>query len=301
MMKETHTESSNLIDGKAIAAAVNRETALKVADIGKQYGAVPGLAVILVGDNPASQVYVNTKVRKCAELGICSEKIVLPKETTQTELLEVIDRLNRKPTIHGILVQSPPPPQIDETEVVNAISPDKDVDCFHPRNVGKMLLGDMTGFLPCTPHGVLELLRRSGIETAGKNAVVLGRSNIVGKPMMALLSAKGVDATVTMCHSRTKNLADFTKKADIIVAAIGKAEFLRGDMVKKGVVVIDVGINRVEAPDAPKGYRLVGDVAFDEVAPKASKITPVPGGVGPMTIAMLMRNTVLAFENSFKR
>ena len=300
-MKTIQPESSNLIDGKAIADAVNRETATRVADIGKQYGATPGLAVILVGDNPASKVYVNTKVKKCAELGIYSEKIVLPKETSQPELLDVIHKLNCNPTIHGILVQSPPPPQIDEAEVVKAVAPDKDVDCFHPQNVGRMLLGDLTGFLPCTPSGVLQLLQRSGIETAGKNAVVLGRSNIVGKPMMALLSAKGVDATVTMCHSRTKNLADFTKKADIIVAAIGKPEFLHGDMVKKGVVVIDVGINRVEAPDAPKGYRLVGDVAFDEVAPKASKITPVPGGVGPMTIAMLMRNTVLAFEASFKR
>ncbi len=300
-MKETHTPCSNLIDGKAIAEAVNRETASEVANIGKQYGAVPGLAVVLVGDNPASQVYVNTKVRKCAELGIYSEKIVLPKETTQAELLAVIDKLNRNPTIHGILVQSPPPPQIDEAEVVKAVAPEKDVDCFHPQNVGRMLLGDLTGFLPCTPSGVMQLLRRSGIETAGKNAVVLGRSNIVGKPMMALLSAKGVDATVTMCHSRTKNLADFTRKADIIVAAIGRPKFLRGDMVKKGVVVIDVGINRVPAPDAPKGYRIVGDAAFDEIAPKASKITPVPGGVGPMTIAMLMQNAVRAFKASLKK
>ena len=243
-MTTIQPESSNLIDGKAIAEAVNRETASRVADIGKQYGATPGLAVILVGDNPASKVYVNTKVKKCAELGIYSGKIVMPKETSQPELLEVIRKLNRNPTIHGILVQSPPPPQIDEAEVVKAVSPDKDVDCFHPQNVGRMLLGDLTGFLPCTPYGVLQLLQRSGIETAGKHAVVLGRSNIVGKP---------------------------------------------------------IGINRVEAPDAPKGYRLVGDVAFDEVAPKAAKITPVPGGVGPMTIAMLMRNTVLAFEASFKR
>ena len=285
-MKETDASCSNLIDGKAIAEAVNRETASEVANIAKQYGAVPGLAVVLVGDNPASQVYVNTKVKKCAELGIYSEKIVLPKETTQAELLEVIGRLNHNPTIH---------------EIVKAVSPEKDVDCFHPQNVGRMLLGDLTGFLPCTPYGVMQLLQRSGIETAGKNAVVLGRSNIVGKPMMALLSAKGVDATVTMCHSRTKNLADFTKKADIIIAAIGKPEFLRGDMVKKGAVVIDVGINRVTAPDTPKGYRIVGDVAFDEVAPKASKITPVPGGVGPMTIAMLMQNAVRAFKASLKK
>ena len=300
-MKESPAAQPNLIDGKAVAEALNRETAAEVAAIAKQYGAVPGLAVILVGDNPASQVYVSSKVRKCAELGIFSEKIVLPKETTQQELLAVIGKLNHNPSIHGILVQSPPPPQINEEEIVKAISPDKDVDCFHPQNVGRMLLGDMTGFLPCTPWGVMQLLERSGVETAGKNAVILGRSNIVGKPMMALLSAKGADATVTMCHSRTKDLAEYTRRADIIVAAIGKPEFLRGDMVKEGVVVIDVGINRVSDPASPKGYKLVGDAAFDEIAPKAAKITPVPGGVGPMTIAMLMKNTLRAFHASLKK
>ena len=292
--------SEKIIDGKKIAADVNHETAMEVAAITKDFGARPGLAVVLVGDNPASKVYVSSKVKRCAELGIYSEKIVLPKETSQAELLQVIAKLNVNPLIHGILVQSPVPKHIDEQAVVNAINPDKDVDCFHARNVGRLLLGDFSGFLPCTPWGVMQLLKRSEIPTAGKHAVIIGRSNIVGKPMMALLSAKGADATVTVCHSKTADIAQYTKSADIIVAAIGKPEFLRGDMVKEGVVVIDVGINRVPAPDTEKGYRLVGDVAFDEVAPKASRITPVPGGVGPMTIAMLMKNTVRAFHQSFK-
>lgn len=292
--------AEKIIDGKTIAAEVNRETAAEVAAITKDFGARPGLAVVLVGDNPASKVYVSSKVKRCQELGIYSEKIVLPAETSQDKLLQVIERLNSNPMIHGILVQSPVPKQIDEQAVVDAICPDKDVDCFHARNVGRLWLGDFSGFLPCTPWGVMQLLERSGIETAGKHAVILGRSNIVGKPMAALLSAKGADATVTICHSRTPNLAEITRTADLIVAAIGKPEFLRGDMVKDGVVVIDVGINRVDAPGTEKGYRLVGDVAFDEVAPKVSRITPVPGGVGPMTIAMLMKNTVRAFHAAFK-
>ena len=292
--------AEKIIDGKAIAAEVNRETAAEVASITKNYGACPGLAVVLVGDDPASKVYVSSKVKRCLELGIRSEKIVLPATASQEELLAVIAKLNANPLIHGILVQSPVPKQIDERAVVDAINPDKDVDCFHARNVGRLLLGDFSGFLPCTPWGVMQLLERSGIPTAGKHAVVLGRSNIVGKPMMALLSAKGADATVTLCHSRTPDLASFTRSADLIVCAIGKPEFLRGNMVKDGVVVIDVGINRVAAPGTEKGYKLVGDAAFDEVAPKASRITPVPGGVGPMTIAMLMKNTVRAFYRSFK-
>ena len=292
--------SEKIIDGKKIAADVNHETAMEVAAITKDFGARPGLAVVLVGDNPASKVYVSSKVKRCAELGIYSEKIVLPKETSQAELLQVIGKLNVNPLIHGILVQSPVPKHIDEQAVVNAINPDKDVDCFHARNVGRLLLGDFSGFLPCTPWGVMQLLKRSEIPTAGKHAVIIGRSNIVGKPMMALLSAKGADATVTLCHSRTPDIAAFTRNADLIVAAVGKPEFLRGNMVKDGAVIIDVGINRVEAPGTEKGYRLVGDVAFDEVAPKASRITPVPGGVGPMTIAMLMKNTVRAFYRSFK-
>ena len=292
--------SEKIIDGKKIAADVNHETAMEVAAITKDFGARPGLAVVLVGDNPASKVYVSSKVKRCAELGIYSEKIVLPKETSQAELLQVIAKLNVNPLIHGILVQSPVPKHIDEQAVVNAINPDKDVDCFHARNVGRLLLGDFSGFLPCTPWGVMQLLKRSEIPTAGKHAVIIGRSNIVGKPMMALLSAKGADATVTLCHSRTPDIAAFTRNADLIVAAVGKPEFLRGNMVKDGAVIIDVGINRVEAPGTEKGYRLVGDVAFDEVAPKASRITPVPGGVGPMTIAMLMKNTVRAFHLALK-
>lgn len=294
---------TNLIDGKAIAEDVNRETAAEVASITKNYGSRPGLAVVLVGDDPSSQVYVASKVRKCQELGIASEKIVLPAATTQAELLRVIHRLNEIPTVHGILVQSPVPKQIDEGAIVEAIRPEKDVDCFHPQNVGKMLLGDFSGLLPCTPWGVMQLLERSGISPSGKHAVILGRSHLVGKPMMAMLCAKGknADATVTLCHSKTPDIRQFTKMADIIIAAIGKPEFLRGDMVKDGVVVIDVGINRVDAPDTEKGYKLVGDVAFDEVVKKASRITPVPGGVGPMTVAMLMKNTVRAFYAAFKR
>ena len=289
---------SKIIDGKAISAQINKENAEETARIKEKYGTVPGLAVVLVGNDPASQVYVSSKVKKCAELGFYSEKIVLPENATQQEVLDVVNSLNNNPAIHGILVQSPPPPQIDEQAIINAIDPAKDVDCFHPVNVGKLLLGDLSGMLPCTPWGVIQLLDRSGISPAGKHAVVLGRSNIVGKPMAALLMAKGKngDATVTVCHSRTKNLAEITRSADIIVAAIGKPEFLKGDMVKEGAVVIDVGINRIADASAPKGMRLVGDVAFDEVAEKASKITPVPGGVGPMTIAMLMNNTIRAFK-----
>lgn len=294
---------SKIIDGKAVSAEVNRESAAMVAEITRVYGARPGLAVVLVGDDPASQVYVSSKVKKCQELGIYSEKIVLPKDASQKDVLAVIDSLNNNSAIHGILVQSPPPPQINEEEIIFAIRPEKDVDCFHPFNVGKMFLGDFSGFLPCTTWGVIQLLERSGISPAGKNTVILGRSNIVGKPMAALLWAKGknADSTVTICHSRTPDIKEFTRKADIIIAAIGKPEFLKGDMVKDGVVVVDVGINRISDPSAPKGARLVGDVAFDEVAEKASRITPVPGGVGPMTIAMLMRNTLRAFEMSVKK
>lgn len=287
---------AEIIDGKAVAAQVNAETAAEVLELKEKYGTVPALAVVLVGDDPASQVYVSRKAKMCAELGIRSEKIILPRETEQSELMDVIRRLNADDSIHGILVQSPPPPQIDETAVILGIDPKKDVDCFHPQNVGRVLLGERDGFLPCTPWGIVVLLERSGIRTAGKHAVILGRSNIVGKPMAAMLMGKGAsgDATVTVCHSRTEKLAEFTRRADIIIAAIGKPEFLRGGMVSEGVTVIDVGINRIPDPSAKSGFRLVGDVAFDEVAAKASRITPVPGGVGPMTIAMLMKNTVRA-------
>ncbi len=288
--------SAEMIDGKMISAQVNAETALEVAELKEKHGITPALAVILVGEDPASQVYVSRKAKMCVELGIRSEKIVLSAETTQEELLAVVEKLNNDPEIHGILVQSPPPPHIDEKAIVDAISPAKDVDCFHPQNVGRVLLGERDGFLPCTPWGVTVLLERSGITTSGKNVVVLGRSNIVGKPMAALLLGKGYsgDATVTVCHSRTKDLAEYTRRADIIIAAIGKPEFLKGDMVSEGVVVIDVGINRVPCAETKTGFKLVGDVAFDEVAQKAAKITPVPGGVGPMTIAMLMKNTIRA-------
>ena len=288
--------SAEMIDGKTISAQVNAETALEVAELKEKHGITPALAVILVGEDPASQVYVSRKAKMCVELGIRSEKIVLSAETTQDELLAVVEKLNNDPEIHGILVQSPPPPHIDEKAIVDAISPAKDVDCFHPQNVGRVLLGERDGFLPCTPWGVTVLLERSGITTSGKNVVVLGRSNIVGKPMAALLLGKGYsgDATVTVCHSRTKDLAEYTRRADIIIAAIGKPEFLKGDMVSEGVVVIDVGINRVPCAETKTGFKLVGDVAFDEVAQKAAKITPVPGGVGPMTIAMLMKNTIRA-------
>lgn len=288
--------SGKIIDGKSIAAQVHEETAKDVADLARNHNLQPGLAVVLVGEDPASQVYVNMKAKKSAELGIFSDKRVLDKDATQKEVLAVVEELNNDPKIHGILVQSPPPPQIDEAAIVLAIDPAKDVDCFHPTNVGKMLLGDNDGFLPCTPHGIMVLMERSGVDPCGKHVVIIGRSNIVGKPMMAMLvqKAKGANATVTVCHSRTANIAEYTKQADILIVAIGKAEFVTEDMVKDGVVVIDVGMNRVDDPEAKRGYRLAGDVAYEEVAAKSSLITPVPGGVGPMTIAMLMHNAVKA-------
>ena len=285
---------ARILDGKAVAETINRETAAGTAALAQKRGARPGLAVVLVGDNPASRVYVNTKEKKAAELGFHSVKIVLPADCPQERLLAEIAKLNADPLVHGILVQSPPPPQIDERAVVLAIDPRKDVDCFHPFNVGKMLIGDRDGFFPCTPWGVVVLLQRSGIEVAGKHVVVIGRSNIVGKPLLALLvqKAAGADATVTVCHSRTPDLAEHCRRADVLIAAIGRPEFVKADMVKPGAVVVDVGINRVNDPAAKNGYRLVGDVAFAEVAAVAGAITPVPGGVGPMTIAMLMRNAL---------
>lgn len=288
--------NAKIIDGKAVSSEINLETAQEVANLARNHNLQPGLAVVLVGDNPASAVYVNMKAKKSHELGIYSEKHVLDKNATHQQVLDLVNVLNKNPKINGILVQSPPPPQIDEAEIVRAIYPEKDVDCFHPINVGKMLMGETDGFYPCTPYGIMILLEKNGIDPAGKHCVILGRSNIVGKPMMALLvqKAKGANATVTVCHSRTADIAGHTRQADIIIAAIGKAEFLRADMVKNGVVVIDVGINRVEDKNSEKGFRLVGDVAYDEVSQKASHITPVPGGVGPMTIAMLMRNALKA-------
>lgn len=282
-----------LIDGKAIAAKINEESRAAVADL-QARGVTPGLAVVLVGNDPASQAYVRSKDAMCQKLGMYSEKYELPAETTQAALIDRVRTLNANPAIHGILVQSPPPPHIDERAVVEAIDPRKDVDGFHPVNVARLALGDADAFVPCTPLGCQRLLLESGIETAGAHVVVLGRSMIVGKPLALLLMNKGRggDATVTVAHSRTRDLAVVTRTADILIAAIGKPEFVKADMVREGAVVIDVGINRVAAPDLPKGSKLVGDVAFAEVAPKCRAITPVPGGVGPMTIAMLMANTI---------
>ena len=284
-----------VIDGKAIAQRINAETRAAVSAL-KESGLTPGLAVVIVGDDPASRAYVRSKEKTALELGMHSVKLELLKETTQTELLSVVRRLNEDAAIHGILVQSPPPKQIDERAIVEALDPRKDVDGFHPVNVAKVAMGASDAFVPCTPLGCQRLLTETGIETAGANVVVLGRSMIVGKPMALLLMNKGPggDATVTVAHSRTKNLAEVCRRADILIAAIGQPEFVKADMVREGAVVIDVGINRVDDPGSAKGSKLVGDVAYAEVAPKCRAITPVPGGVGPMTIAMLMHNTVLA-------
>ncbi len=284
------------ISGKRISKIIHKETALAAKELMEKHNLQPGLVVVLIGEDPASQVYVNMKEKKSKELGFYSEKIVLDKDATMEEVLALIDKLNKDPKVNGILVQSPPPPQIDEDKVIDAIDPAKDVDCFHPVNVGKMLIGKTDGFYPCTPYGIMKLLEYSNVDPSGKHAVIIGRSNIVGKPMMSLLvqKAKGANATITVCHSRTKNIPELASQADIVIAAIGKPEFVTADMIKEGAVVIDVGINRVEDPTAKKGYRLVGDVAYNEVKEKASLITPVPGGVGPMTIAMLMQNALKA-------
>ena len=276
---------AQIIDGKRISKEIRAEIAEQTATFKAERGYAPGLAVIIVGEDPASQVYVRNKKRACEEVGFYSESYELPAETTQNELLALIDRLNEDENIHGILCQLPLPKHLDETAVLLRIKPEKDVDAFHPYNVGKIMIGDYN-FLPCTPAGVMALIQRSGVEVAGKSCVVIGRSNIVGKPMaMLLLHANG---TVTICHSKTKNLKEICADADILVAGIGKANFVTADMVKEGAVVIDVGINRLESG------KLCGDVNFSEVEPKASYITPVPGGVGPMTITMLMQNTLTA-------
>ena len=283
---------AKIIDGKAISAAIRAEIKAKTEAFFNQHGFRPGLAVIIVGEDPASQVYVRNKRRACEEVGFYSEAYELPTQTTQEELNALVDKLNANPKIHGILCQLPLPKHLDENEVILRIDPKKDVDAFHPTNVGKIMIGDYS-FLPCTPAGVMALLERSGIEISGKECVVVGRSNIVGKPQaMLLLHANG---TVTICHSRTKNLAEVCRRADILVAAIGKADFFTGDMVKDGAVVIDVGMNR------RADGKLTGDVDFASVAPKASYITPVPGGVGPMTITMLMQNTLTAAKQAVQR
>lgn len=284
---------SNVIDGKAVAAAVLEECRSEVAEL-KGQGITPGLAVVLVGSDPASQVYVGSKARTCVELGVYSRKIELPAETTQDELIKVVEELNADPAVHGILVQSPPPKHIDEEAVIRTIDPRKDVDGFHPENVAKLALEDSSGFVPCTPAGCMRLLKEAGVETKGANAVVIGRSMIVGKPMALLLMAKGSDATVTVAHSRSKDLPGICRQADIVIAAVGRPEMVTAEWVKNGAVVIDVGINRVDDATKKRGYRLTGDVAYEEVSPKCAAITPVPGGVGPMTIAMLMKNTLKA-------
>jgi len=287
----------NLIDGRAIAAQIQRELAARVADL-KSRGVVPGLAFVRVGDDAASKVYVGRKEKACAELGIVSETHVLPGNTSEPELLALIGKLNCAPHLHGILVQAPLPKHVRESVVFSTVLPTKDVDGFHPVNVGKLMLGDETGFKPCTPAGVVELLIRSGVKTEGAEVVVLGRGNIVGKPMAAMLCQKGraANSTVTICHSSTRDIKAHCRRADIIVAAMGVAEFVKADMVKPGAVVMDVGVNRVPDPTTKTGTKLVGDVAFAEVQPIAGKITPNPGGVGPMTIAMLLQNTVRAAE-----
>ena len=281
---------AKLINGKVISQAVKDRICAEVAEL-KAAGTTPGLAVIIVGNDPASEVYVGSKERTCNELGMYSEKYALPADTTEDELLKLIDKLNRDPKIHGILCQLPLPKHLDEKSVINAIAPEKDVDAFHPQNVGRIIIGDYD-FLPCTPAGIMEMFKYENIETRGKHCVVIGRSNIVGKPMaMLMLHA---DSTVTVCHSKTENLKEICRQADILIAAVGKARFVTADMVKPGAVVIDVGMNR------PEGGKLCGDVDFENVEPLCSAITPVPGGVGPMTIATLMQNTLNAAKRSVK-
>ncbi|MEI7730105.1 MAG: tetrahydrofolate dehydrogenase/cyclohydrolase catalytic domain-containing protein [Verrucomicrobiota bacterium] len=289
--------ANNLIDGRAIAEQIHVETAQRVAAL-KARGIQPGLVFVRVGEDPASKVYVGMKEKTSARLGISSTTHVLPATTPEAELLALIHKLNADPAVHGILVQAPLPDQIRQEIVYATVAPDKDVDGFHPFNVGKLMLGDATGFRPCTPAGVQELLIRSGVKTEGAEAVILGRGEIVGKPMAAILcqKAKHANATVTICHSRTRDIRAHCLRADILIAAIGVAHFVKADMVKPGAVVVDVGVNRIADPAAKGGSRLVGDVVFADIQPIAGKITPNPGGVGPMTIAILMQNTVRAAE-----
>jgi methylenetetrahydrofolate dehydrogenase (NADP+)/methenyltetrahydrofolate cyclohydrolase len=286
---------AKLIDGVAIGDTLRAELAEEIAAL-KASGTTPGLAAVLVGDHPASQTYVRMKGKACDEAGLHHETIQLPKETDESEVLRLVRRLNADARIHGILVQLPLPSHINSQRVLRSVDPRKDVDGFHPENVGKVAVGDPTGFRPATPYGVQQLLLRSGFETQGRHAVVVGRSVIVGRPMASLLlqDGPGGNATVTVCHSRTRDIGSITRQADILIVAIGKPEFIAGGMVKPGAVVVDVGVNRVEDPSLKKGYRLVGDVRFDEARRVAEAITPVPGGVGPMTITMLLYNTVQA-------
>jgi methylenetetrahydrofolate dehydrogenase (NADP+)/methenyltetrahydrofolate cyclohydrolase len=290
--------SATIIDGRQIAADIRGELKVEVTAL-KMKGIVPGLGVILVGDDPASRSYVTAKEKACETIGIYSDDNRLPAETSQKELLELVERMNNDPRINGILVQLPLPNHIDESAVLLAIDPDKDVDGFHPMNVGKMMVGE-EAFLPCTPHGVVQMLMRSGVETSGAHVVVVGRSNIVGKPVanMLLQKKQGGNATVTLCHTRTRDLGYHTRQADIIIAASGFPNTVTADMIKEGAVVIDVGVNRIEDDSRERGYRLVGDVDFEAVKEKAAMITPVPGGVGPMTITMLLFNTVISAKKA---
>lgn len=287
---------AKIIDGNAIAEAIRAEVMEETEAFRKTHGHPPGLATVLVGNDPASEVYVRMKNRDAERVGFYSRQITLPADTPEEELLGVVEGLNADPTIHGILVQLPLPKGLNEDRVIRAIDPRKDVDGFHPMNVGRLAIGDPDVLAPCTPAGVVEMLLRSGYDPAGKRVVVVGRSNIVGKPLALLLlrRGRGGDATVTVAHSRTPDLGAVTREADILVAAVGVPELIRADMVKPGAVVIDVGVNRVEAPDTERGYKLVGDVAYEEVAERVEAISPVPGGVGPMTRTMLMKNTLEA-------
>jgi len=290
--------TARIIDGKQVAAEIRAELKEEIARL-KTRGIVPGLGVILVGDDPASQSYVTGKERACEEIGIYSDDNRLPAKTSQDELIALVNRMNANPRIHGILVQLPLPRHLDESEVLLAIHPDKDADGLHPVNIGRMVLGEKA-FLSCTPHGVLQLLVHSGVTIDGAHAVIVGRSNLVGKPLANMLMQKSPtgNATVTVCHTRTKNLAEYTRQADILIAAIGRPGTITADMVKDGAVVIDVGVSRVDDATKKAGYRLVGDVDFDRVKEKASLITPVPGGVGPMTITMLLYNTVASAKRA---
>lgn len=290
--------SAKIIDGKEIAAQVRREVAEKTAAL-KEKGTTPCLAVILVGENPASVSYVTGKQKALAEAGMADRSMHLPESTTEEELLEIISKLNNDKTVHGILVQLPLPKHINEEKIILAISPEKDVDGFHPVNVGNLVIGKKC-FLPCTPHGIIVLLQKMNIETSGKHAVVIGRSNIVGKPVSLLLARKETNCTVTICHTGTKNMPEITRQADIVIAAAGKPHTLTKEMIKPGAVVIDVGVNRIPDPTKKSGFRLVGDCDFEDLKETAGFITPVPGGVGPMTIAMLMQNTLEAAENSVR-
>ena len=288
--------SAVLIDGKQIAAEVKADVAAKVASL-KEKGVVPCLAVILVGENPASVSYVTGKRKALAEAGMADKSLVLPESTSEEELLKLIQDLNADPSVHGILVQLPLPKHINEEKVINAITPEKDVDGFHPVNVGRLMIGSK-GFLPCTPHGICVMLKKTGIKTDGANVVIVGRSNIVGKPLAMLLTRREYNATVTICHTGTKNLAEITRNADIVIAATGHLHTLTKDMIKPGAAVIDVGVNRIPDSTKKSGFRLVGDTDFDDLKETAGYITPVPGGVGPMTIAMLIYNTLESAEDT---